>query len=296
MKKIILKLVGLYFNLLSLVAPRFTANKGFFLFSTTRRNVLKDYHHTFLNSSEKFSFDCDGNRIQCYRWGTGDKVVVFFHGWQSHSFRWKNYIDAFSKEEFTIYAMDAPGHGLSGGRYCNLPIYSKAIEKFLGIIPPVHTVITHSMGSFSSLYTFYRIPSLPVKQLVITGCPGEATDFMEFYQNLLGLSNHALKSFSNGFELNTGNSPEFYSSVRFATSIKIPMLIIHDRDDVKQMEAPYKYAEAIHRTVENSILITTTGFGHNLRSPIVVKHITDFVNQTYSVKNTQPTFEPTVKH
>jgi hypothetical protein len=66
MKKIIPKIIGTYFNLLTLVAPRYAGNKGFFLFSTTRRPTLKDYHHTFLNSADRFSFDCDVNEIQVY--------------------------------------------------------------------------------------------------------------------------------------------------------------------------------------------------------------------------------------
>jgi pimeloyl-ACP methyl ester carboxylesterase len=280
MKKFIPKMIGTYFNILSLIAPRFAGNKGFFLFSSTRRKPLKDYHKAFLNTADQFNFDCNGDTIQCYRWGTGSKIVIFFHGWESHTFRWKNYINAFSKEDYTIYAMDAPGHGLSTGKYCNLPIYSNAIEKFLLRIPPAHTIITHSMGSFSSLYTFYRIPALPVKQLVITASPGEATDFMAFYKNLLGLSDRALNSVSNGFEQNTQHRPEFYSTSRFAEGISIPTLIIHDKDDVSQFEAPYKYAEVLHKKITNSILITTSGFGHNLRSPIVVQHVVDFVDQT----------------
>ncbi len=277
MKKIITKLIGVYFNLFALVAPRAAGNKGFFLFSTTQRPPLKDYHKTFLNSADQFSFECNGDLVQCYRWGTGDKIIVFFHGWESHSFRWKNYIDAFSKEEFTIYAMDAPGHGLSGGKYCNLPIYSHAIEKFLQELPPVHTVISHSMGSFSSLFTFYRIPSLHVRQLVLTGSPGEATDFMAYYKKVLGLSRRALNSIAKGFEENTGHLPEFYSASAFAESVSIPTLIIHDKKDVKVYEAPYRYAEVLNKKIRNSKLITTEGLGHNLRSPIVIQHIVDFV-------------------
>ena len=274
MKKLIARLIGLYFNVAVWIAPRFFGRKAFFLFSSPQRPALKQNHLDFFNSSEKFSFDCDGDLIQGYKWGSGKKILVFFHGWQSHSFRWKNYIDAFSLEEYTIYAMDAPGHGQSGGRHCNIPIYSIAIEKFLKSIPPVHTIISHSLGSMSVLYAFYKTPSLDVKQLIITGTPGEGKDYVTFYQKILGMSNKTLKATREAFITYTGHLPEFFSAIRYAGSLSIPMLSIHDEQDD---ETPYHYAVAIQKAAKNSRLITTTGLGHNLRSPVVVGYVVDFV-------------------
>src|SRR5205814_6990297 len=108
----------------------------------------------------------------------GNKKILFLHGWQSHSFRWKNYIEAFSKEDHTIYALDAPAHGLSAGRHMNIPIYSDVIESFLYLVQPVDSIVSHSIGSFASLYTLFRIPDLAIKKLVIMGCPGEASDYV----------------------------------------------------------------------------------------------------------------------
>ena len=289
MKKIITRLVGLYFNILVLFSPRTAGRKGFYLFCTPQRPSIKDYHQNFLNTSEKLSFGCNGDMIQYYRWGTGDKVLLFLHGWQSHTFRWKNYIEAFSKEEFTIYAIDAPAHGLSGGKYLNLPIYSTVIERFLDRIPPVHTIVSHSLGSFAALHTFFRHPSLPVKQLVITGTPGEVKDFVKFYRDVLGLSDRTMRAIYMSFEENIQHLPEYYSAARFATGVTIPLLIIHDEHD---NETPYHHAVAIHKLVKNSKLITTSGLGHNLRSATVVKHVVDFVTDPSEDKSkTESDFE-----
>ncbi|NOT75544.1 MAG: alpha/beta hydrolase [Cyclobacteriaceae bacterium] len=288
MKKILARLVGFYFNILVLFAPKTAGKRAFLLFSSPQRPILKSNHLEFFNTAHQFTFEFNGHNIQCYKWGTGSKVLVFIHGWQSHTFRWKNYIEAFSKEEFTIYAMDAPGQGLSGGKHCNIPLFSHAIEKFLTQIPPVHTLISHSLGSISVLYAFYRVPDLSVKQLIITGTPGEGADYVRYYEKMLGVSKRTSKAIRDAFVTYTGHLPEFFSSLRFAKAVTIPMLSIHDEGDA---ETPYHYAAAVHKALPHSKLITTTGFGHNLRSPEVVKYVFDFVMHNETEKAVGKTIE-----
>src|SRR3954469_7653637 len=148
MKKIIANLAGLYLNILALIAPEAAGKKGFYLFSSPFPSKVLDHQRKYLETAEKSTFLCDGNTIRVYRWGTGDKKILFLHGWQSHSFRWKNYIEALPKDKFTIYALDAPGHGLSGGKHMNIPIYSDVIETFIYLIQPIDTIVSHSIGSF----------------------------------------------------------------------------------------------------------------------------------------------------
>ena len=277
MKRIVVKLIGLWLNILALASPSSAGRKGFYLFCTPRRVSLKDHQRNFLDSAEKSSFECEGTTIQVYRWGTGKKKILFLHGWQSHSVRWKNYIESFSKEEFTMYALDAPGHGLSGGTYLNLPIYSNVVECFLYSIQPVHTIVGHSLGSFAILYTLFRVPSLSVQQLVITGTPGEVKDFTKFYQQMLGLSTRTMRAIYQSFQKIIHHLPEYFSATRFAKAIELPTLIIHDEHD---KETPHHHALEIHAVAKNSRLITTSGLGHNLRSANVLKHVVDFANQS----------------
>ncbi len=276
MKELIAKLAGLYLNVLALIAPQAAGKKGFYLFSSPFASKVQEHQRKFLETAEKSTFLCEGNTIRVYRWGAGEKKILFLHGWQSHSFRWKNYIEALPKDKYTVYALDAPGHGLSGGKHMNIPIYSDVIETFLYLIQPVDTIVSHSIGSFSSLYTLYRIKDLEVKKLVITGCPGEANDYVTRYARILGLTKRTAKIMTEAFERITHHTPSYFSSQRFAREIRIPTLIIHDTGDA---EAPYHYIPAIHRTIRNSKLITTSGLGHNLRSSDVVRHVVDFINE-----------------
>ena len=269
------RLLGACLNVLALVLPRIAARKGFYLFCTPQATPVKDYHRQLLDTAAKSSFEFEGITIQTYRWGNGAKKILFLHGWQSHSFRWKNYIDSFSKEDYTLYALDAPAHGLSGGKYINLPLYSRVIEHFLLQVHPIHAVIGHSFGGFASLYALYCNPLLPVERLVIMGTPGEAEDFIQFYRGMLGLSSRAMRVVAGYFEKTLHHPPSFFSAVRFAKAITVPGLIIHDEKDE---EAPYRYAQQIHAAWAASRLITTSGLGHNLKSAQVVGKVMDFLN------------------
>lgn len=274
-KKIIPKVVGAYLNTLSLVAPSKAGEIGFNVFCTPVVPPVKPHHRQFLDTAHQFDFESDGTKLRAYRWGSGEKKLLFLHGWQSHSFRWKKYIHSFSHDEYTVYAFDAPAHGLSEGKYINIPIYSNAIAAFLESRGPVRTVITHSMGSFSMLHALHN-HDLEVDQLVLMGSPGEANDFITFYKRYTGLTDRSLKLILDFFVQKLNRTPDYFSAPSFASSVRVPGLIIHDEDDD---EAPYAHALRIHASWPQSHLVTTKGFGHNLKSHKVIELVKDFVHE-----------------
>src|SRR3978361_1438008 len=107
MKKLPLRLLGAYLNTLAIFSPKLAGKIGYNIFSTPQAPPVTDKHHDFFNSGEKEAFEYEGNKIQTYRWGHGPLKILFLHGWESHSFRWKKYIEAFDQKEFTLYALDA---------------------------------------------------------------------------------------------------------------------------------------------------------------------------------------------
>ena len=274
MKKLITRLLGNYLNALAVVLPQKAGRKGFYLFCHPFRPPMKSYHREFLDSSEKFTFAYNNIYIQCYRWGHGEKRVLFLHGWQSHSFRWKNYIQSLPKDEFTIYSFDAPGHGFSTGSYLSVPFYSEVIQAFFSTYGEFDTVVGHSLGSFSIIYALYCQPFLPVNKLVVMAPPGEATDFIRFYKDTLGLSDRMMKLTHEYFEQEFEKPARYFSTARFAASIKLPGLIIHDEQDD---ETPYQYAQQINQAWRESGLVTTRGLGHNLKSPEVINVVLNYI-------------------
>ena len=273
-QKLIASLTGTYLNSMAYLYPSLTARQGLALFCKPFRTPLKDYQLKFLNAADLFSFEHDDVTIQGYRWGNGSKKILFLHGWQSHTFRWKAYIEALLKDDYTIYAIDAPGHGLSEGSFLSVPYYSAVIQQLMASLGRVHTIIAHSVGSFSVLHAFHQQPNLPVEQLILTAPPGEASDFIQFYKDTLRLNGKALALILDEFERKFHKPISYFSSARFAQDVSIPGIIIHDEGD---LETPYDYAVAINKNWSNSKLITSQGLGHNLKSKDVIKVVVDYI-------------------
>ena len=276
MNSLIIRMLGLYLDTLSFVSPSYAAEKGFKLFCRPFRLPSNDKQVAFFNSADKFQLLHEGFKIQGYRWGNGSKKILFLHGWQSHTYRWKPYVEALSKEDYTIYSLDAPGHGLSSGNFLSVPLYSSLIATFLKQHNDVHTVVGHSLGGFSLLYTFYQEPALPVDRMILLAPPGEASDFITSFKRTLGISDRTLRLVVDNFARRYHVTPDFFSARKFAESIRIKGLIIHDEDDT---EAPYHYSLPLQQAWPDSRLVTTKGFGHNLKSAFVVKEVLDFIQQ-----------------
>ncbi len=275
MNKIIIKSIGVYLNILCLIAPKAGGKKGFELFCWPRRIKMKPHQLEFLNQAEeKFTINYTGKKVQGYRWGKGEKKVLLLHGWQSHSYWWRYIINRLSKEEFTIFSLDAPGHGLSEGDFLNLPHYSGLIEQFIIEHQSLHAILTHSFGGFASVYTLHRLPQLQVSKMVVMAAPGEVRHFFNYYQQILGLSAKAGQVITDHFIKTIGHPPSYFQMKEFAKTLHQPGLIIHDTED---KEAPYKNAVAMNEAWKNSTLISTTGLGHNLKSKELVEQVANFI-------------------
>jgi pimeloyl-ACP methyl ester carboxylesterase len=275
MKKVIPFLLGRYLNMLARIAPATAGHHGFRIFCYPFRTPLKRYHREFMDTAKQEIIDVNGIRIQLYRWGTGDRKILLLHGWQSHTYRWKNYVDQFPPDQYSVYSIDAPGHGLSSGNYLTVPVYSQVVEEVIAGIGNIFAVISHSLGAFTTLYTLDRLPQLPVQKLVLLASPGEATEFIHFFSTALKLNEKSVRHILDHFEHEITEPITFFSARRFAESIRQPGLIIHDKQDD---ETSYEHSLAIHRAWKGSELIVTDGLGHNLKSPDILRKVFEFVD------------------
>jgi pimeloyl-ACP methyl ester carboxylesterase len=277
MKKLVSAFVGYGLNGLSLFAPATAGKIGFKLFCYPLRGKLAQHHKEFLHTAERFDLNAEGERVQIYKWGTGACKVLFLHGWQSHTYRWKNHIEALDKKKFTVYALDAPGHGLSSGNFLTVPLYGAVVSKLLLRVGTVDVMVSHSLGGFTSLYLAHIEPSLAPKKLVVMASPGEAKEFFEFYSSTLNLSQRMIDLTVNHFEKLVGKAPDYFSASSFASHLTIPGLIIHDEDDT---ETSVENSRSIHQVWKNSQLIITKGKGHNLKSAELIAEVVNFIEQS----------------
>ncbi len=275
-EKILLKSISISLNSLAVIAPNLAGKIGFRIFCTPFAASLKDYQLKFLNTAEKFAIIIEGKKVQCYKWGNGSKKILFVHGWASHTFRWKSWIEFFVKKDFTIYAFDARGHGLSEGKTLNLIINANYIKAIVEYIGGIDAAVCHSFGGFSMAYLLKHFPDTTIGKTVIMGAPGEAIEFFNFSQEKLMLTNKATQLIIDRFKKNLNQTPEYFSTPAFAKTIKTPCLIVHDKNDT---EAPLKTAIALHENWEGSKMIVTEGLGHHLKSNDLIVEVEKFIEE-----------------
>jgi len=275
MGKFATRSIGFYFNVVSWVFPKKIAEKAFLLFCTPRKGKVIQGQKGFLEDAKDLILEQEGIRIQTYRWkGTGPTVLLM-HGWESNSFRWRNFIPRLQKENYNVIGMDAPAHGNSSGDILNLPLYSSNAQKVINTYNPKY-VIGHSLGGMAILYSLYKhdTKNKEIEKIVTLGSPSELSDFMRQYKNILGLSKRMMRLMENYFTKTFGFKFADFSSPRFAKNISQKGLLIHDELDTV---APYWSSKQVHASWQNSKLIATKGLGHSLHQDKVREEIMTFL-------------------
>ncbi len=275
MKKIIPRMIGFYFNILSILAPKMAGRQLFNAFCYPLSKKLKKYQSDFLEQARYNRFNHNGNNIQTYKWGRGSKKILLVHGWASHSFRWKSYIYQLLDNDYTIYAMDAPAHGKSSGKYLNLILYKDVIDMFIKEIGEIDAIIGHSIGGFACIYWLHLNTEKTNIKIAILAAPAEVEDFMKHYQKILKLSDRAMNIIYEEFFNYIGKSPSYFSSISFAKSIKNKALIVHDKYD---KDTDFHDSIKLHQSWELSELMLTEGFGHSLKNKDLEKSIIQFLD------------------
>jgi pimeloyl-ACP methyl ester carboxylesterase len=275
MKKLIEKSIGFYFNSLAFINPSLAAKKGFNLFCNPMVQPLKPYQISFLETGKDSVLLHEDIKIQTYKWGNGSKKVLLIHGWASNTFRWKATIEHLIENDFTVYAFDAPAHGLSSGKILHLILYRKIIDLFLTEYKEVEHIISHSIGGFATIYWLFQNQQNAIKKVVVMGAPGEAADFFNFYKKTLGLTDRTLNILTAEFIRLLGHEPSYFSASAFAKQIQTKCLIIHDKED---KDTSYENAVKLHNNWKNSKLLLTQGLGHSLKSKALLEDMVEFIS------------------
>lgn len=274
MQKVIVYLLSNYLRLVNSISPRLGGKHVFLLFCYPFPLKFKKYQSDFLKTSHFSFLDFEGKRIAQYRWGSGEKVILCLHGWQSNSFRWKKYVEVLDKKKYTMICLDAPAHGRSDGVLFNVPMYARLIQQFLEQ-NKVDSILSHSLGAFSTMYLLSNYPLLSPPKVIALGTPSYADSFIDEFIRVLNLSSKARRNLVTYFTNYSGLKTNDFDSKLFAKNQKSFGLIVHDIND---KEAPFEYAKEMAKIWPKSRFLGTEGFGHKLRDDSVVQEVIKFID------------------
>ena len=209
-----------------------------------------------------------------YRWpGKGPKIVLL-HGWSGRASNFFKIIEALIREDYDVYAFDAPAHGESPGVTTNLPEFIHSLQTLIDNRGPFEAILGHSGGGFASTYVVAHNPE--IKKLILISPFDKVLDVFEKYFDLIQLGPKARKLMIQYFNHKTGKKIEELSSSNLAQSIECKSLLIHDQND---REVSFSDGINIDKNLKNGTLIGTNGLGHRriLRDERVVIEILNFL-------------------
>ncbi|MGL4631697.1 MAG: alpha/beta fold hydrolase [Leadbetterella sp.] len=276
MNKTLLKLIGFALNLLSHLHQKKAVELAFFLFCLPKRHPIKAYHLSFFNSAIQNDLLIEDKKIRYYQWGNGPRKVLFLHGWNSSTFRWKKYIESLDRKKYTVLSVDATGCGQSEGNQLHAFVYSKIIRTLTDQYKGFDVVVSHSFGALSTMVTLHEFAPVKIKSIILMASPTEIDDFFRFFGGSLHLNKKIYAGMESLFIDKFGREPSYFSLSKFAQKISIPTLVIHDPKD---RVAPYEGAKKMSENFVNAQLFTTDTLGHDLKSPLVIDRVNDFIER-----------------
>lgn len=274
MKKIVIRILGGFINTTAVLFPKWNAEYTFRLLCKVKRAPISEKGKQFLDAGTPSFFKIDDHSAVLHQWGTGSKKVLFLHGWMSNSQRWGPYADRLDLNEHTVYALDAPGHGMADGNYLNVEVYRRALVHVIQKIGLVDTLVCHSLGSLVGSYAYLYNRNLPVQKFVIMGSPSGMDAIFTYFEDLVGLSKKALMNLEAKID-SVLQLPHGEVELRhFFRKVHQPVLVVHE---VTDRITPI---EPIKRASEEKIEITTfftRGQDHNLKGSETIEKVIQFI-------------------
>jgi pimeloyl-ACP methyl ester carboxylesterase len=277
LKKI--RLAGKWLNALARVSPALAGKVAFKVFCTPRRQPVRAQDESFLATAQQAHMMVRQQKICYYSWPSSAPsahVILLLHGWESNSGRWRNYVKALHKSGFTVYAIDAPASGKSGGKQLNALLFSEAVATFTREVAAPYMVVGHSLGGAAAVFSSAMLDAPAPQKMVLLGVFAESTRVIHDFAALLALTDTVVEAIFKTVERRTGLPMQGYSVVqKVATLRQVQGLVIHDTDD---NVAPLAEGALIADSW-GADFIQTSGFGHRLQDKSVVQAVVAFAQK-----------------
>ncbi len=243
---------------LGYVAPKSVARLAHAVFITPRgpRTVPKS---ALFDRAKKVSTRFQGHQLRGYLWGKGP-CILLVHGWQSRAFDMKHFVEPFLSRGYSVIAFDGLSHGLSEGRLASFADSCKATQQIVEEVNP-HGIVAHSYGAAAVVYSLAQSEqALTVRKIAVIAPIAETTQVVDNFIRVAGVPRRVWPHFDAEIKRTWGRPKEFFSTVTFAGSIRIPALMFHDRLD---LVVPYSGGERVAKRLAAVDFITTSGLGHS---------------------------------
>ena len=203
--------------------------------------------------------------------------MLLVHGWEGRGTQLGRFVDPLVAAGFQVVALDSPAHGESSGSRSDLIETTEAVRKVGRELGPLAGVIAHSFGGAVATLALER--GLDAASVVLISAPSSVEDVIARFGALAGMRGAAMRAFREGIEQQTGVKIKEVEIFERVAGLRVPALIVHDRDD---REVPFQDAERLAARWPGAAIMPTTGLGHRriLKDEAVIRRAVDFISQS----------------
>jgi len=260
------------FKTLGLVSPQVAGKLAFNLFCTPYPKYTKRKAPAIFHQANGIQVKVKGNglhnigssTLNGFEWRSNKpngKTVLIAHGYASYAYKFEQYIQPLLKMGCRVLCFDAPGHGLSQGKYINIVIYQEAIQEIIKDHGPIDYFIGHSLGAITLAMVAETISHPQNHKFVLIAPATKTTTTFESYFNMMHLKEGIKAAFIEELQRHTHHPVSFFEADRALAKYSGPVLWVHDQED---MVCPYKdLIDFKNKASENIKFLTTNGLGHN---------------------------------
>lgn len=212
--------------------------------------------------------------VATWRWGTGPAVLLL-HGWGGRASQMTSFVEPILDAGFSAVALDAPGHGESGGRSSSLPAFAEALRAVALSEPTVAGVVAHSLGGAAAAFAAASA-RIDAPRLVLVGAPSNPERYYAMHLQALGVPESRRPYFARHFERRVKATFAEFFVPALVRKLARPVLVAHDRKDE---ETPFEDGRAIATASPRAGLLVTEGLGHRriLRDAHVIRRAVAFL-------------------
>ena len=269
-----LAILRIVFRLLTLVSPSAASRLAVEMFRRPRRFAAPSRERDLMKDAKAFEVRLGASaRIRAWKWGEGP-IVVLAHGWEGRGSQMASLAEPLVAAGFQVITFDGPGHGQSSGKRSSLPHFAWALRGLIEKSGPPRAIVGHSFGCAATTLALRDGMELP--RAVFIAPPIEPADYTRQFGVMFNLPQSVVDGLRTRIEERFLRPWSDYSLAMAAPRMKVPLLIIHDRED---NETPYDGGKKLAELWPGARLITTEGLGHRriLRDDEVISAVVDFV-------------------
>lgn len=276
----------------SFVAPATAGKVAFRLFCTPPRRSARSENGKRgatsaigrLARAEATAIPFPCGSVQAYVFDPADAgrrgTVLLVHGWSSEAAFMTAFATSLCEAGFRAVAFDLPAHGASTGRVLDMPLGVASLAAVARTFGPFHAIVTHSFGGAIALAALAEsVPGQPpvsAGRLALIAAPSSVKRITRRFGAGIGLGRRGQEALERRIHTVAGNPVEAFEGTAQLAAIRLPTLVIHDRQD---RELDFGHAEALAAAGSFVRLEETSGFGHRriLQAKPVIESVTRFV-------------------